>query len=122
MNKKKRIGEFITCRTAIGCHFPGLIVMVTPHCVLLTVAEVHGARQNGFRKLAGGSLGVRTQVSLQVPEGWHRRDIAEKPRLRLRRRAGVGLSLFQITQDLSNDLLLGDEGNDAHFSAAVFAN
>ena len=64
-------------------------------------------------------MGVKTQVSLQVPEGWHRRDIAEKPRLRLRRSAGVGLLLFQMTQDFSNDLLLGDEGDDAEGASTL---
>jgi len=46
-------------------------------------------------------------------------EVAEKPRLRLRRRAGVGLSLFQMTQDFSNDLLLGDEGDDAEGASTL---
>ena len=37
----------------------------------------------------------------------------------LRRSAGVGLSLFQMTQDFSNDLLLGDEGDDAEGASTL---
>ena len=51
--------------------------------------------------------------------GGHRGGVAEKPRLMLRRSAGVGLSLFQMTQDFSNDLLLGDEGDDAEGASTL---
>ncbi len=46
----------MTCLSALGCHFPGLAVMVGPHCVLVTVAGVHGARQDGFGQLAAGEF------------------------------------------------------------------
>ena len=58
-------------------------------------------------------MGIKPQVCLPVPEGGHRGGVAEKPRLMLRRSAGVGLSLLQMTQDFPNHLLLGDEGDDA---------
>ena len=87
--------------------------MVAPHCALVKVAEVHGEDKTSWGSFGRGRLGMKPQVCLPVPEGGHKGGVAEKPRLRLRRSAGVGLSLFQMTQDFSNDLLLGDEGDDA---------
>ena len=65
---------------------------------------------------------MKPQLCLEVPEGGHRGGVAEQPRLRLRRSGGVGLSLFQMTQDFSNDLLLGDEGDDAEGASIMLSS
>ncbi len=93
--------------------------MVAPHCALVKVAEVHGEGKTALGSFGRGSLGIKPQVCLPVPEGGHRGGVAEKPRLGLRRSAGVGLSLFQMTQDFPNDPLLGDEGDDAEGASTL---
>ena len=93
--------------------------MVAPHWALVNVAEVHGEDKTGLGSFGRGSLGMKPQVCLPVPEGGHRGGVAAKPRLRLRRSAGVGLSLFQMTQDFSYDLLLGEEGDDAEGASTL---
>src|SRR3990172_9499401 len=41
---------------------------------------------------------------------------------RFRRVAAISISVLEVIQDPADDAGLGDEGNDAHFSAAFFAN
>ncbi len=93
--------------------------MVAPYCALVKVAEGHGEGKTSLGSFGRVSLGMKPQVCLPVPEGGHRGGVAEKPRLRLRRSAGVGLSLFQMTQDFPYGLLLGDEGDDAEGASTL---
>ena len=62
---------------------------------------------------------MKPQGCLEVPGG---RPRTGKRRLRLRRSAGVGVSLFQMTQDFPNDLLLGDEGDDAEGASIMLSS
>ncbi len=71
--------------------------MVAPYCALVKVAEVHGEGKTSLGSFGRGSLGMKPQVCLPVPEGGHRGGVAEKP----------------------NDLLLGDEGDDAEGASTL---
>ena len=60
----------------------------------------------------------RHRYCLALPEKRHRGGEGERPKLRLRRIAGVGLGLFQMIQYFLNDFLFGDEGDDAQVATA----
>ncbi len=102
--------KFQSLPGAFHCDFCSLNEVTSRHSVSVTLAK--GTEQDKAVR-AEGVHGGRHRYGVALPKKRHRGDERERPKLRLRRSAGVGLGLFQMIQDFSNDFLFGDEGDNA---------
>ena len=73
------------------------------------LSERQFGRAGGVRWTGGMVPSVRRARGVAVREVW-----------RFRRVAAISISVLEVIQDPADDAGLGDEGNDAHFAAAVF--